>query len=154
MRHPDCPAFDKGRNLRIGQAFVARDQQRSVRTDHQQGFLEPGIEPGQPVQVRRMLAVAVNHQRVQPPQRHFGPHRRQPSGHLTGRRIRRHIWLSGVRPVDADQSGCHDLAPPVSPKATRPIRLAKALPAAYIHRREVGAGRRLANPVRSGRKQP
>ena len=35
-----------------------------------------------------------------------------------------------------------------------PVWLANLAARAYIPRREVGAGRRLANPVRSGRKQP
>ena len=34
------------------------------------------------------------------------------------------------------------------------LPLAESRRAAYIPLREVGAGRRLANPVRSGRKQP
>jgi hypothetical protein len=64
---------NQGRDSGIGQTLVARDQQRIVWRDHQHRLFEPGIEPGQPVQVRRMLAVAVDDQRRMARPRHCGP---------------------------------------------------------------------------------
>ncbi len=73
---------------------------------------------------------------------------------LTGPEARAHLdELCGREVTEAgmDTGGFLRLSVPLDPVSTR---LAISRNADYIPSREVGAGRRLANPVRSGRKQP
>ncbi len=123
-------------------------------------------QPGQPV-----TAIAAIEERLQPPERQHPRVLPRPQGHQ-----RRRISAQMRRPVDRAAGEGHrfripHVVPSPEPAARHPAypgrNLAgnRTLPVSrrglesaradrYMTRREVGAGRRLANPVRSGRKQP
>ena len=159
MPDRDIARLHQRRNRGVGQALIPRQQQRIVRRHHQQRLFKARVEAGQPVDVGRMLAVAIDHQRVIARRRRRRAQRRQPRPALGQRQRGRQVGVPKSRPVDADQVG-HGVLPfgklCRAPLARNPgrRRLRSRRPCAYIRRREVGAGRRLANPVRSGRKQP
>ncbi len=162
----DLSGHHHRRDAGVGQAFVAGQEQRVGGRHHQHRLFEARIEARQPAQVGGMFAVAVDDDggkallgRPRAQRGHAGPGFFQREG-------RRQVGAAEIRPFDPAQVA-HLVSPwrclrrgrrgpkPSGRAAIRPgPQLASAAALDYIHGREVGAGKRLANPVRSGRKQP
>ena len=95
------------RNLGIGKAFIACQQQRIIGRDNQHRLFKPWVKPGQPVHVRRVFAVAVNHRSAVTPHGNSPPERRQPPPHFRQCQRGRHIRRPKIGPVDTDQTRSH-----------------------------------------------
>ena len=69
----DVAGLNQWRNRGVGQPFIPRQQGRRVARHDQQRLFKARVKAAQPLDIRRMFAVAVNDHRLQPPPLHRRP---------------------------------------------------------------------------------